>query len=131
MMFLWGQASDGQVGTADGPQWALGGDTWVVGAEIPDTCVFPEFNGLNKDAADPKLTSKLGIYEKGCGIQNLKMAFGHDEYMYMMMKHNEIKVRRMMNDAGLQTADHDACRPTAERPIAPILMRLSRCRRRG
>lgn len=30
IMFVWGEASDGQEGTRTGPQWALGGDTWVV-----------------------------------------------------------------------------------------------------
>ena len=30
MMFLWGRPEDGMSGRADGPQFALGGDTWVV-----------------------------------------------------------------------------------------------------
>jgi inositol oxygenase len=29
-MFLWGRPEDGMSGKADGPQWALGGDTWVL-----------------------------------------------------------------------------------------------------
>ena len=33
VMFLWGAAEDGQSGTAEGPQFALGGDTWV-GEEV-------------------------------------------------------------------------------------------------
>ena len=44
----------GQVGTADGPQWSLGGDTWVVGCAIPDTVVFPQFTELNPDMKDPR-----------------------------------------------------------------------------
>ena len=51
-MFLWGTAEDGQEGTAEGPQWALGGDTWVVGCKIPDCVVFPEFNNLNPDESN-------------------------------------------------------------------------------
>ena len=43
-----------QVGTADGPQWSLGGDTWVVGCAIPDTAVFPQFTELNPDMKDPR-----------------------------------------------------------------------------
>jgi len=49
VMFLWGDESEGQNGTAEGQQWALGGDTWVVGCRIPDCVVFPEFNKLNPD----------------------------------------------------------------------------------
>ena len=54
IMYLWGAAEDGQVGTAEGPQWALGGDTWVVGCKLPDGearpgIVYPEFSKLNPD----------------------------------------------------------------------------------
>jgi hypothetical protein len=44
-----GTGADGQEGTLTGAQWALGGDTWVVGARIPDVAVLPEFNTLNPD----------------------------------------------------------------------------------
>jgi inositol oxygenase len=54
IMFLWGCEEDGQVGTATGAQWALGGDTWVVGARIPDCAVFPHFNMLNRDMSDDR-----------------------------------------------------------------------------
>lgn len=57
IMFLWGEAADGQVGTAEGPQWALGGDTWVVGAPIPECAVMPHFNELNPDRLNPKYNS--------------------------------------------------------------------------
>ena len=59
IMFLWGTASDGQQGTAEGPQWALGGDTWVVGCRIPDCTVFPEFNALNPDRESEKYNSGI------------------------------------------------------------------------
>ena len=89
IMFLWGDESCGQRGTADGCQWALGGDTWVVGCKIPDCVVFPEFNSLNLDAGNPNLTSSLGIYTERCGLHNLKFAYGHDEYLYNMLVSNE------------------------------------------
>lgn len=90
VMFLWGTPEDGQVGRADGPQFALGGDTWVVGARIPDCAVHAQFNALNPDMKDPVYSTEKGIYEDGCGIMNLKFAFGHDEYAYMLMIHNKI-----------------------------------------
>src|SRR3546814_15259086 len=52
IMFLWGTPEDGQQGTADGPQWALGGDTWIVGCRLPNSMVFPEYNSLNPDIPD-------------------------------------------------------------------------------
>ncbi len=90
IMFMWGEAADGQEGTADGIQWALGGDTWVLGCAIPDTgIVFPQFNHLNPDMKDPRYNTKLGIYTENCGFKNLKFAFGHDEYMYQFLVHNK------------------------------------------
>lgn len=88
-MFLWGAREDGQEGTASGDQWALGGDTWVVGCGIPDCAVFPHFNKLNPDMQDEKLSSEHGIYEPGCGLEQLLFAYGHDEYMYQMLKFNK------------------------------------------
>jgi len=57
IMFLWGDDSIGQQGTANGQQWALGGDTFVVGCRIPDSIVFPEFNSLNPDMQNDMLNT--------------------------------------------------------------------------
>src|SRR5690606_9289323 len=92
IMFLWGTPEDGQQGTADGPQWALGGDTWVVGCRLPDTLVFPEYNALNPDMQDPVMSTEYGIYEPHCGIHNLYWAYGHDEYMYQMLVANNTTI---------------------------------------
>lgn len=29
------------------------------------------------------------MYEPKCGLQNLMMSWGHDEYMYRVLKHNK------------------------------------------
>ncbi len=57
VMFLWGLPEDGQEGTATGQQWALGGDTWVVGCKIPDCVVFPEFNKINVDMSNERFNT--------------------------------------------------------------------------
>lgn len=93
IMFLWGTPEDGQRGTADGPQWALGGDTWVVGCALPSGrerpgVVFPEFSMLNPDMKDPRYNTPCGMYEPHCGLDNLVFAYGHDEYMWHMLKAN-------------------------------------------
>jgi inositol oxygenase len=82
-LYLWGSEEEG---TGQKNQFALVGDTWAVGCRIPDGVVYPEFNSLNPDMKDPVLSSELGIYEEGCGLENLIMAWGHDEYMYRVLK---------------------------------------------
>lgn len=89
IMFNWGTPADGQGKRVDEPQYALGGDTFVVGCALPDAAmVLPEFNKLNPDMENPLYNTPNGIYTPGCGIMNLKYAFGHDEYMYRMILHN-------------------------------------------
>ncbi|MEO2084262.1 MAG: inositol oxygenase family protein, partial [Marinoscillum sp.] len=38
---------------------------------------------------NPKYNSEYGIYSKNCGIQNIKLSFGHDEYLYIILKNNK------------------------------------------
>jgi len=40
----------------------------------------------NPDVEHPVYSTKNGIYEPGCGISNLLMSWGHDEYMYWLLK---------------------------------------------
>lgn len=90
IMFLWGTDEEGQEGRrSDGKQWALGGDTWVVGCRIPDEAVvFAEFNKLNPDMHDARYNTECGMYEPHCGLDKLMFAWGHDEYMYRMLVAN-------------------------------------------
>ena len=93
LMYKWGSPDDGQGGKASEPQWALGGDTWVVGAPIPDVAVYPQLNALNKDANHPVYSSSaLGVYPPNVGMMNLHYAFGHDEYAWMWALHNKVKI---------------------------------------
>ena len=94
IMFLWGENEDGQDGySANGKQWALGGDTFVVGCQIPfDAVVFPQFNKLNPDMADARYNTPYGIYKPHCGLDELMFAWGHDEYMYRMLKANNTTI---------------------------------------
>ena len=82
LMFIWGDRETGQECGADADQWALGGDTWVVGCRIPDTTVLAHLNELNPDMHNPLYNTPTGMYTPGCGLANLKFAYGHDEYMY-------------------------------------------------
>ena len=80
------------MGTAEGPQWALGGDTFVVGCALPASAVFPQFNETNLDAQDDRYASDLGIYEPQCGLDNLRIAYGHDEYLFQMLLANKTTI---------------------------------------
>lgn len=73
-------------------QWAVVGDTFPVGCAHSDQCVFPEFFKENPDHRHPVYSTKNGIYTEGCGISNLMLSWGHDEYMYHVLKHNKCTV---------------------------------------
>ena len=67
-------------------QWAVVGDTFPTGCAYSDKIVYPEFFQNNPDNTNPKYNTQLGVYEKGCGLRNVTMSWGHDEYVYQMMK---------------------------------------------
>ena len=68
------------------PQWAVVGDTFPVGCAHSDKIVYPEFFVNNPDYHNPEYNSKFGIYEPNCGLRNVHMSWGHDEYVYQMVK---------------------------------------------
>ncbi|MCL4157258.1 UNVERIFIED_CONTAM: hypothetical protein GTU68_018301, partial [Idotea baltica] len=68
------------------PQWAVVGDTFPVGCKHSDKIVYPEFFKDNTDSTNPDFNTKYGIYEPNTGLDNVKMSWGHDEYLYQMMK---------------------------------------------
>lgn len=68
------------------PQWCVVGDTFPVGCRFSDKIVYPEFFRDNPDAHNPEYNTKFGIYEPNCGLRNVHMSWGHDEYLYHIMK---------------------------------------------
>jgi len=70
------------------PQWAVVGDTFPVGCKYSKKIVCADFLNENPDAKDPRYTEEYGIYEPHCGLQNIEMTWGHDEYMYQVCVHN-------------------------------------------
>ena len=93
IMFLWGDATDGQAGGAQAPQWGLSGDTFAVGCALPPQLVFPELNDLSPDMGDPRYATERGMYVAGCGIQSLLFAWGHDEYLYQVLERHRAELR--------------------------------------
>jgi inositol oxygenase len=68
------------------PQWAVVGDTFPVGCKYSTKIVYPEFFQQNPDHQDNTYQTALGVYEKGCGLRNVHMSWGHDEYLYHVTK---------------------------------------------
>jgi len=75
ILCLWGE-----------PQWAVVGDTFPVGCGYSDKVVFPEFFTDNPDYQIPAYQTACGIYDRNCGLDKVKMSWGHDEYMYHVTK---------------------------------------------
>ena len=68
------------------PQWAVVGDTFPVGCSFSKSIVHSEYFSLNPDSSNPNYNSKYGIYKENCGLDNVKMSWGHDEYLYQIVK---------------------------------------------
>jgi inositol oxygenase len=75
VMALWGE-----------PQFSTVGDTFPVGCRPDKSIVFDaELFKENPDLQNDKLNTKLGIYEENCGLSNVCMSWGHDEYLYRVL----------------------------------------------
>ncbi|HEY9047744.1 MAG TPA: inositol oxygenase family protein [Ohtaekwangia sp.] len=68
------------------PQWAVVGDTFPVGCAHSDKIVYAEYFDANPDFHNQRYNTKYGIYAPNCGLRNVHMSWGHDEYVYQMMK---------------------------------------------
>jgi len=67
-------------------QWAVVGDTFPVGCAYSDKIVYPEYFANNPDFKNEIYSTKYGVYEPNCGLDNVMLSWGHDEYVYQMMK---------------------------------------------
>jgi len=68
------------------PQWAVVGDTFPVGCAWSDKIVFHEFFSANADRTVPEYQTRLGVYEEGVGLDGVDLSWGHDEYLYHVLK---------------------------------------------
>jgi inositol oxygenase len=68
------------------PQWAVVGDTFPVGCAYSEKIVYPELFKDNPDSAVPLYQTPNGVYAEGCGLKNVDLSWGHDEYLYHVVK---------------------------------------------
>ncbi|KAI9569809.1 DUF706-domain-containing protein [Boletus coccyginus] len=67
-------------------QWDVVGDTFIVGCAFSDKNIYPETFAQNPDIYDAVYSTKHGIYEPHCGLDNVMISWGHDEYLYHVVK---------------------------------------------
>ena len=75
VLCLWGE-----------PQWAVVGDTFPVACAWFSQIVFHEFFSLNPDSRVPEYQTRLGVYSEHCGLDQVDMSWGHDEYLFHVVK---------------------------------------------
>ncbi len=68
------------------PQWAVVGDTFPVGCRYSASVVYYDFFRENPDWTVDAYQTECGIYEPGCGLDNVHISWGHDEYLYQVVK---------------------------------------------
>src|SRR5437762_2901532 len=68
------------------PQWAVVGDTFPVGCAWSEQIVFHGFFADNPDSREPRYQTRLGVYEEGRGLDQVHISWGHDEYLYQVVK---------------------------------------------
>ncbi|MPC09503.1 Inositol oxygenase [Portunus trituberculatus] len=72
------------------PQWSTVGDTFLVGCEFAQSIVYRDSTFHNNpDLNNPKFNTKYGMYEPNCGLDKVYVSWGHDEYLYQVLKHNK------------------------------------------
>ncbi|GME75975.1 unnamed protein product [Ambrosiozyma monospora] len=67
-------------------QWDVVGDTFPVGCKFSKKIIYHDFFKDNPDYKNPLYNTKFGIYSRHCGLANVMLSWGHDEYMYHLAK---------------------------------------------
>jgi len=71
-------------------QWDVVGDTFPVGCAFSPKIIYPETFASNPDYGHEVYGTEYGIYEKGCGMDKLMLSWGHDEYLYHVVKEQSL-----------------------------------------
>lgn len=67
-------------------QWDVVGDTFPVGCRFSKKIIYYDYFKDNTDTKNPLYSTKYGIYSQHCGLDNVMLSWGHDEYMYHLAK---------------------------------------------
>ena len=66
----------------DETTWNVEGETFPVGCQFYDAARFES----NPDLDNPILSNRFGIYRKHCGLRNVHLSWGQDEYLYQVLE---------------------------------------------
>lgn len=78
------------------PQWSAVGDTFVLGCDFDSANIFADrgFYKQNPDASNRSFQGRYGKYKPSCGLEQLLMSFGHDEYLAIVLQGHAHDVER-------------------------------------
>ncbi|XP_028103005.1 putative potassium transporter 8 [Camellia sinensis] len=62
------------------------GDTFPLGCAFDELIVYHKYFEYNLDSKNSTYSTKNGIYLEGCGLDNVMISWGHDDYMYLVVK---------------------------------------------
>ncbi|XP_065004109.1 inositol oxygenase 1-like [Musa acuminata AAA Group] len=74
------------------PQWCVVMRSQSLGCALDESIVHHNYFKENPDYDNPLFQTRLGVYTENCGLDKVTMSWGHDEYMYLVMKGNETKL---------------------------------------
>ena len=70
----------------DEPQWAVVGDTFPLGCRFSESIIYHHFFDQNPDREIDEYQTEYGIYSPNCGLDQVTMSWGHDEYLYRVVR---------------------------------------------
>lgn len=68
------------------------GDTFPLGCAPSEKIVFSQYFENNPDKDVEAYNSALGVYKEHCGLSNVVMSYGHDEYLYRVLLDSNTKL---------------------------------------
>jgi inositol oxygenase len=97
------------------PQWAVVGDTFPAGCAWSDKVVFHEYFAQNPDRNVAEYQTPCGVYEENAGLDNVHLSWGHDEYLYHVVKD-------YLPEEGLYMIRYHSCYPIHKEGAYSYLM---------
>lgn len=68
------------------PSWAVYGETFPVGCAFSDLIAFAPYFRFNPDKHISRTQMLTGVYAPYCGLAQIHMSWGQDEYLYHVVK---------------------------------------------
>ncbi|XP_028823290.1 inositol oxygenase isoform X1 [Denticeps clupeoides] len=84
-----------QTGSSWSDSSTMLGKLWLCGESLrfQDSIVFRDSTfSENPDFKQSAFSSEYGVYKPNCGLENVTMSWGHDEYLYQVLKFNKCPI---------------------------------------